>query len=128
VSECEVTGLELLRPSSSSSSDNDGNSRQPPLAMSLAEELEACLCILPQTPLIRTKPKLRKSKTPLIVLSLRWSGRLAAKPRASNPTIQAQNALMQKLGVANAAQSLDPEAFYRYQAIFAAPLSASKHE
>jgi hypothetical protein len=35
---------------------------------------------------------------------------------------------MQKLGVANAAQRPDPEAFDKFQAIFAAPLSACKHE
>ena len=60
-----------------------------------------------ETPLIR-KPRLRRCRTPSTVMSVHQSGRLAAKTKASNPTIQAQNVLKQ--GIANMAQSPEPTA------------------
>ena len=88
-------------------------------------QLEAWLYIPLETPLI-SKPRLRRSKTPSTVLSVRRSGRLAAKAKASNPTVQAQNVLKQKLGIADMKQGLEPAALDSIKALFAEPLSPSK--
>ena len=123
-----VVELELLRPSRGSSTDNEGHNAQPPLAdVSLLTQLEARVCIPLETTLT-SKPRLRRSRTPSTVLSVRRSGRLTAKAKASNLTVQAQNVSMQKLGDANMAQSPDSWAVDRYKAIFAASMSASKQE
>jgi len=61
-------------------------------------------------------------------MSVRRSGKLTAKSKASNPTVQAQNVLMQKLGVVYMTQRPDPEALDTFKTIFVAPLSASKQE
>ena len=63
-----------------------------------------------------------------MVLSVHRSGRLATKAKASNPTVQAQNVLKQKLGIANMAQSPEPAALDSIKAFFAAPLLPSKQE
>ena len=120
--------LELLRPSRGSSTDDEGHNAQPPSAdVSLLTQLEAWVCIPLETPLIR-KPRLRRSKTPSTVMSVRRSGRLAAKTKASNLTIQAQNVLKQKLRIPNVALSLEPTALDSIKAFFAAPLLSSKQE
>jgi hypothetical protein len=61
--------------------------------------LEAEVCIPLTTPLLKTRPRLRRSRTPTSVRSLRRSGRIAARPRAANATKQAQNVLLKKLGM-----------------------------
>ena len=61
-----------------------------------------------------------------MVLSVRRSGRLAAKAKASNPTVQAQNVLKQKLGIVDMAQSSEPAALDSIKTFFAEPLSPSK--
>jgi len=63
-----------------------------------------------------------------MVMSVRRSGRLAAKTKASNPTVQAQNVLKQKLGIADMPQGPDPMALDSIKAFFAVPLSPSKQE
>ena len=63
-----------------------------------------------------------------MVMSVRRCGRLAAKTKAYNPTIQAQNVLKQKLGITNMAQSPDPAALDSIKAFFVAPLLSSKQE
>ena len=63
-----------------------------------------------------------------MVMSVRRSGRLAAKTKASNPTVQAQNVLKQKLGIADMPHGPDPVALDSIKAFFAAPLSPSKLE
>jgi hypothetical protein len=101
----EAMELELLRPSHGPATDDEGHNAQPPSAdvyASLLTQLEAHVCIPLETPLIR-KPRLRRSRTPSMVMSVRRSGRLAAKTKASNPTVQAQNVLKQKLGITNKA-------------------------
>ena len=55
-----------------------------------------------ETPLIR-KPRLRRCRTPSTVMSVHQSGRLTAKAKASNLTVQAQNVLKQNLGIADMA-------------------------
>jgi hypothetical protein len=82
----EVTELELLRRSRGSSFDDDGHNTQPPSTeASLLAELEERLCIPLETPLL-SKPRLRRFRTPSMEMSVRRSGRLAAKTKASNPT------------------------------------------
>ena len=63
-----------------------------------------------------------------MVMSVCRSGRLAAKTKASNPTVQAQNVLKQKLGIADMPQGPDPMALDSIKAFFAVPLSPSKQE
>jgi hypothetical protein len=58
---------------------------------------------------------------------VRRSGRLAAKTKASNPTVQAQNVLKQKLGIAEALGLVRPD-LDNIKVFFDAPLSPSKHE
>lgn len=65
----------------------------------LRSEIEAGVCVPMDSPIIRVGPRLRKSRTPATVLSIGRSTWLAAKPRASNATLQAQALLMQKLGL-----------------------------
>lgn len=48
----------------------------------LVDEIEARVCIPLDSPILKTGPRLRKSRTPATVLSIRRSSRLAAKPRA----------------------------------------------
>ena len=67
-----------------------------------------------------------KVKTPSMVV--RQSGRLAAKTKASNPTLQAQNVLKQKLGIADRPHGPDPVALDSLKALFVASLSPSKIE
>ena len=52
-------------------------------------------------------------------MSLRRSGRLAAKPRAANATAQAQKVLMVKMGLATSVRSVDSEAFMKFESVFA---------
>ena len=85
----EVVELELLRPSRGSLTDDEGHNAQPPSSdVSLLTQLEARLCIPLETPLI-IMLRLRRSRTPSTVLSVRRSGRLTAKAKASNLTVQA---------------------------------------
>jgi hypothetical protein len=117
--------LELLRPSRGSSADDEGHNAQPPSAdVSLLAQLEARLCIPLETLLI-SKPRLRRSTTPATVMSMRQSGKLAAKTKIFNPTVQAQNVLKQKLGIVEA-QGPDPPDLDSIKAFFVAPLSPSK--
>ena len=62
------------------------------------------------------------------MLSIRRSSRLAAKPRAANATLQAQSVLMRKLGLAVNVPPADKEAYEKYLAIFAEPLTSLKLE
>ena len=90
------------------------NAQPPSGDVSLLAQLEARICIPLETPLIR-KQRLRRSRTPSTVISVRRSGRLAAKTKASNPTVQAQNVLKQKLGIADMS---DPAALDSIKAFF----------
>ena len=92
------------------------------------DEIVARVCIPLDSPVIRAGPRLRKSRTPATVLSIRRSSRLAAKPQAANATLQAQSVLMRKLGLAVNVTPADKEAYEKYLAIFAEPLTPSKLE
>lgn len=91
-------------------------------------ELGHHLCVPLQMPLIKSRPRLRKFTFQSGSVSLRRSRRLAAKPKAANPTVQAQKVLMVKLGLASATPSVDSASFEKFDSIFAEPLSATKHE
>lgn len=56
------------------------------------------LCVPLRTPVLRGQPRLRRSKTPVPASPLRRSARIAAAPRQSNMTTQAQSVLLKKLG------------------------------
>ena len=97
------------------------------------DEIVARVCIPLDSPVIRAGPRLRKSRTLATVLSIRRSSHLAAKPRAAKPraanaTLQAQSVLMRKLGLAVNVPPADKEAYEKYLAIFAEPLTPSKLE
>jgi hypothetical protein len=77
-------------------------------------------------PVIQAAPKLRRSKTPKPGFTPRRSVHLAAKPRAANATIQVQNILLQKLGIAVNTDAVDAEVVQKFRTAFAAPMSAYK--
>jgi hypothetical protein len=62
-------------------------------------QLEKGVCVHLNTPIVRGGPRLRRSRTPASNGALRRSGRLAAKPRAPNPVVQAHRVLLMKMGV-----------------------------
>ena len=99
-----------------------------PVPPTLQETLEAWLCLPLQTPLIRGPPRLRRPRTPVSVLSLRRSDRLAARPREADSTKHAQCVLMQKLGVVASSPNIDSKTVCKYKSTFQASLSASKQE
>jgi hypothetical protein len=66
---------------------------------SVQEELEAEVCLPLATPVLRGRPRLRRSRTPVSITSLWRSGRIAGKPRAANATRQAQLVLLKRLGI-----------------------------
>jgi hypothetical protein len=82
------------------------------------EELEALVCLPLQSPLIRERPRLRRSRTPVSIHSLRRSGRIAAQPRAANSTRQAQNVLLKKLGIAVDEDAVDSVIESQFKAAF----------
>ena len=55
---------------------------------------------------------------------MRRSERIARKPRAANSTLQAQNVLKQKLGIAVDSNAADTKMVEKFRATFVAPLSA----
>jgi len=71
---------------------------RPAQSRSIEEEIESRICIPLQPPIIRAGPKLRRS--PKSGFTMRHSEHIARKPRATNSTLQAQNVLKQKLGIA----------------------------
>jgi hypothetical protein len=86
-------------------------------AATVQDELEALVCLPLQTPLIK-RPRLRRSRTPVSVHSLRRSGRIAARPRVANATRQAQNVLLKKLGIAVEEDAADLEIENKVKAAF----------
>lgn len=90
--------------------------------------LESRLCIPLQTPLVRSRPRLRRSRTPVNSQSLRRSVRVAAAPREADSTKQAQMVLMRKLGVAPSSPAVDSEAVRKYIGAFRQPLTDFGHQ
>ena len=115
--------MEMLGAPRDFASDDDASG---PASPGPIETLEARLCLPLQTPLIRGPPRLRRPRTPVSVLSLRRSDRLAARPREADSTKHAQCVLMQKLGVIARSPIVDSETVRKYKSTFQTPLSASK--
>ena len=66
---------------------------------SIQEMLEDEVCLPFRSPIIKERPRLRRAQTPVSGRTVRRSGRLAARPRTTNATAQAQRMLLKKLGV-----------------------------
>jgi hypothetical protein len=96
-------------------------------ALSIEESLEERLCLPLQTPLILGPPRLRRSRTPAPVASLRRSERIAAQPREADTTKQAQRVLMNKLGLEAPSPNVGSDTVRKYKAAFREPLSDSTH-
>jgi hypothetical protein len=139
----EVMELELVGPTSCSSSDDEAvpSLQQSvwPLEDAVTESLgspsdlpsmlERRVCCALQTPVLRGRPTLRVARHQESAGVQRRSGRLAAKVKAENPTLQAQKVLMLKWGMMDTTeQSVHTEANNKYDSVFTAPLSDSKHE
>ena len=84
--------------------------------------------LAPQTPMLQGRPTLMVARAQPSVGTPRRSTRLAAKPRALNPTLQAQQVLMVKLGLVNASEPIDVAETQKLESIFVEQLSESKHE
>lgn len=89
----------------------------------------ALVCVPLDSPVLKVPPRLCKSKTPTLWLPRR-SARLAkkSKSRAANPTVQAHNVMMRRLGLLITQQQLDQEAVDAFERVFAEPISQSKHD
>lgn len=89
-------------------------------------ELEAAVCVPLQTPLVRSRPRIRRARTPVSVGSLRRSGRIAAQPRAANATAQAHRVLLKKLGVAVEEGEPDEDVVRRFKLTFNGDMTQRK--
>ncbi|CAD6229522.1 unnamed protein product [Miscanthus lutarioriparius] len=90
--------------------------------------LEAEVCVPMHTPLIRAGPRPRRARTPVSIPSLRRSGRIAARPRAPNATVQAQLLLLKKLGVTVAEGEHASEVEKKIKLAFRGDMSTRKRE
>ena len=90
--------------------------------------LEAEVCVPMHTPLIRAGPRPRRARTPVSIPSLRRSGRIAARLRAPNATVQAQLLLLKKLGVAVAEGEHASEVEKKIKLAFRGDMSTRKRE
>jgi hypothetical protein len=111
---------DLQRPSTMPSSDDDDGTP------SVQDELEADVCLLLHTPVIRGRPRLRRARTLVSIHSLRRSGRLAGKPCAANATRQAQNVLLRKLGIQVEEGAIDADIESKFKAAFRGGMTAKK--
>jgi hypothetical protein len=80
------------------------------------------------TPIISSRPKLRVSKEPDYSIVPRRSVRLADKPKASNPEVQATRVLLHKLGKDDPPPSSDESGTRRFKETFGGNLSSSKKQ
>jgi hypothetical protein len=88
--------------------------------------LEAEVCLPLPTPILRTRPRVRRARTPVSVHSLRRNGRIAARPRAPNATRQAQNLLLKKLGSPVNEGAPDAEVEERFRKAFQGGMTSRK--
>jgi len=86
------------------------------------------VCVPMHTPLIHAGPRPRRARTPVSIPSLRRSGRIAARPRAPNATVQAQLLLLKKLGVAVAEGEHASEVEKKIKLAFRGDMSTRKRE
>ncbi|KAG0526126.1 hypothetical protein BDA96_06G118600 [Sorghum bicolor] len=97
-----------------------------PLCAAVAEELEARICLPIRTPVLRSGPRLRCSRTPRSARSVRRSGRIAAKPRVANSTKQAQSVLLKKLGIQVDDAAVDSEIQRKFKETINGDMSVRK--
>jgi hypothetical protein len=96
--------------------------------LDVQREIEDRVCLPLQAPVLQGRPTLRVPGAKPSVDSPRRSVRLAAKPRAPNPTLHAQVVLMTKWGVLTPSKPVGSAKTHKLDSIFAKPLSESKHE
>lgn len=65
----------------------------------IQDNLEARICVLIQTSVLHAKSRLQRSKMSISIPFVHHSGRIAAKPRVANTSMQAQAVLLKKMGV-----------------------------
>lgn len=127
----DVMELEFQASSNPHTSNKSGNEDNTPMdaaahAVSLAaiqERLEARICQGLQTPVLRLRPRLRRSRTPASIHSIRCSGRLGAKPRAATSTM-----LLKKLGIHVDADAVDSEIERKFKETLTGPMSDGKKQ
>jgi len=95
---------------------------------SMQEELEEVVCCPLATPIIRAGPRLCRSRTLVSIHSLRRSGRLAAKSRASNATALEQRILLIKLGIPVHEDEADLEVEKKFKLAFGGNMSGTKQK
>lgn len=101
----------------------------PPVAnRSVQEQLEAEVCIPMRTPLIKGGPRLRRSRTPVSIPSLRRSVRQVARPREPNAVRQAQNVLLKKLGIHVDEGAVEADIEDKLKALFRGDMSDRKKQ
>lgn len=81
-----------------------------------------------RTPILLSPPKLRVSRVPDYGVVPGWSTRLASKPRAANPVIQATNVMLKKVVKGVLVPASDDSVARRFHETFSDPLSSSKRE
>jgi len=65
----------------------------------IQDNLEARICVLIQTSVLHAKSRLQRSKTLISIPFVHHSGRIVAKPKVDNTSMQAQAVLLKKMGV-----------------------------
>jgi hypothetical protein len=81
-----------------------------------------------ETPILQTRPKLWVSQQPDYSIVPRRSLRLADKPKASNPEVQATRIMLKKMGKDLPPPSSDESGARRFKETFGGNLSATKKE
>jgi hypothetical protein len=80
------------------------------------------------TPILMSPPRLRVSQVPNYNVVPRRITRLADKPKASNPEVQATNIMLKKLGRDVPLPTSEDSATRRFRETFSGPLSSSTKE
>jgi hypothetical protein len=81
-----------------------------------------------ETPILTSRPKLRVSQEPDYSIVPRRSLRLADKPKASNPEVQATRVMLKKFGKYDPPPSSDESGARRFKETFGGALSSSTME
>jgi hypothetical protein len=81
-----------------------------------------------ETPILSSRPKLWVSQEPDYSIVPRRSLRLADKPKASNPEVQATRVMLKKFGKDDPPPSSDESGARRFKETFGGALSSSKKE
>lgn len=104
-----------------------GDAAAPAASSSIQEAIEREICLPMQTPLLK-KPCLWRSRTPVSTTVVRRSGRLATKPLAANPTRQAQNVFLKKMGIAVEESAPDADVKAKFRALLRGDMPDKKKE